>query len=267
MKRLPHPLGIGGRRSAFTLIELLVVIAIIAILAAILFPVFAQAREAARKTQCLSNEKNLGTGIMLYAQDYDEAVIPWLAPKSYGSRAQRLWTGIIQPYIKNGGGFPANGVMKCPSYSEQALKNGANDPNCDGPGGLDPYFPALEMYANYGIAFGMSSPVGSGTPTDPYAQYAGTNIYNPSKVFVCTLPMVLRPSETAIVSDGVTMVGGGYFLITFGCEAAAMHSGGGGGNFIFLDGHAKYIPRNAERYLKQRSDGKWFEQYFTYSME
>src|SRR5436853_6791160 len=60
------------RRRGFTLIELLVVIAIIAILAAILFPVFAQARNQARKTTCLSNTKQLGLGVLMYLQDYDE---------------------------------------------------------------------------------------------------------------------------------------------------------------------------------------------------
>jgi prepilin-type N-terminal cleavage/methylation domain-containing protein len=60
------------KQRGFTLIELLVVIAIIAILAAILFPVFAQAREKARQTSCLSNEKQLGTAISMYVQDYDE---------------------------------------------------------------------------------------------------------------------------------------------------------------------------------------------------
>jgi prepilin-type N-terminal cleavage/methylation domain-containing protein len=59
------------RRRAFTLIELLVVIAIIAILAAILFPVFARAREQARKTSCLSNMKQLGLGFLMYAQDFE----------------------------------------------------------------------------------------------------------------------------------------------------------------------------------------------------
>src|SRR5690348_17137566 len=65
------------RPAGFTLIELLVVIAIIAILAAILFPVFAQARESARKTTCLSNLKQLGVGMAMYISDYDEQAVPW----------------------------------------------------------------------------------------------------------------------------------------------------------------------------------------------
>ena len=67
-------------RRGFTLIELLVVIAIIAILAAILFPVFAKAREKARQTSCLSNVKQLGLGLMMYAQDYDEKLPSYLPP-------------------------------------------------------------------------------------------------------------------------------------------------------------------------------------------
>ncbi|MBC7527731.1 MAG: DUF1559 domain-containing protein [Chthonomonadaceae bacterium] len=72
-----------NRRSGFTLIELLVVIAIIAILAAILFPVFAQAREEARKTSCLSNVKQVGLGLQMYSQDYDESM-----PSAFGSRSK-----------------------------------------------------------------------------------------------------------------------------------------------------------------------------------
>src|SRR5881398_3296019 len=89
-----------GRR-AFTLIELLVVIAIIAILAAILFPVFAQAREKARTTSCLSNFKQGATSIMMYVQDYDESMMPmtW----EYGVwdyTVNKAWPQLTQPYVK-----------------------------------------------------------------------------------------------------------------------------------------------------------------------
>ena len=113
--------------SGFTLIELLVVIAIIAILAAILFPVFAQAREAARKTSCISNTKQLGLGTMMYVQDYDE-MYPcnsWdgalMGTVDNDIRADRrrftLWMWRIMPYLKN------KQILVCPS--DPALgKNG-----------------------------------------------------------------------------------------------------------------------------------------------
>lgn len=102
------------RRKGFTLIELLVVIAIIAILAAILFPVFAKARENARKANCLSNLKQIGTGMLQYAQDYDEFL-------PAGDRtAQVWWYDIVQPYIKN------RDVYRCPSRPDQNLGYGIN---------------------------------------------------------------------------------------------------------------------------------------------
>src|SRR6188508_251247 len=100
---MPSPLRRCKR--GFTLIELLVVIAIIAILAAILFPVFAQARAAARKTSCLSNLKQQLLGAGMYAQDYDEKLLAsWL---NYNGGTD--WRTMIQPYVKN------RGILVCPS--------------------------------------------------------------------------------------------------------------------------------------------------------
>ncbi len=89
------------KRSGFTLIELLVVIAIIAILAAILFPVFAKAREKARQSACTSNLKQLSLGILMYAQDYDERY-PMMFSYDGGSGVDlRWWEDRVQPYVMN----------------------------------------------------------------------------------------------------------------------------------------------------------------------
>src|SRR5262252_1239896 len=94
-----------SKRSGFTLIELLVVIAIIAILAAILFPVFAQAREKARAISCLSNVKEIGLGMLMYVQDYDEKY-PYnqyyLPATDTAPQTRITWADMIFPYIKNG---------------------------------------------------------------------------------------------------------------------------------------------------------------------
>jgi prepilin-type N-terminal cleavage/methylation domain-containing protein/prepilin-type processing-associated H-X9-DG protein len=107
--------------SGFTLIELLVVIAIIAILASILFPVFAQAREKARATQCLSNTKQIGLGIQQYTQDWDEMLPGRQWPTKSGNWPYPQIADIIQPYTKSGGrpspGDSAGrgGIWQCPS--------------------------------------------------------------------------------------------------------------------------------------------------------
>jgi prepilin-type N-terminal cleavage/methylation domain-containing protein len=107
---------IKSPKSGFTLIELLVVIAIIALLAAILFPVFARARENARKSSCQNNLKQIGIGFTQYVQDYDEN---WVVPEQSiansfcadGQPAFQTWEGRIQPYVKSWQ------VFRCPSNS------------------------------------------------------------------------------------------------------------------------------------------------------
>jgi prepilin-type N-terminal cleavage/methylation domain-containing protein/prepilin-type processing-associated H-X9-DG protein len=99
------------KKTGFTLIELLVVIAIIAILAAILFPVFAQAREKARQTACLSNSKQLGTGVAMYLQDYDETFPIGSSAGGYS------WARQVHPYIKNAGVFSCSSAPPNPPTS------------------------------------------------------------------------------------------------------------------------------------------------------
>ena len=103
------------RQSGFTLIELLVVIAIIAILAAILFPVFAQAREKARSISCLSNLKQIGTGWMMYVQDYDETIPEGWSAVSGG------FHNLVQPYMKS------HKIVECPSAQTRGWSYTYND--------------------------------------------------------------------------------------------------------------------------------------------
>jgi prepilin-type N-terminal cleavage/methylation domain-containing protein/prepilin-type processing-associated H-X9-DG protein len=136
-------------RHAFTLIELLVVIAIIAILAAILFPVFAQAREKARQTSCLSNLKQIGLGLMMYTQDYDEVLpgnaltTPNTAQGDAGlatvsaigfmdtdqTKVIRNWGRDTQPYIKNTQIYNCPNSVPRSSYSAGSAYAETTDPN------------------------------------------------------------------------------------------------------------------------------------------
>jgi prepilin-type N-terminal cleavage/methylation domain-containing protein/prepilin-type processing-associated H-X9-DG protein len=152
------------RSRGFTLIELLVVIAIIAILAAILFPVFARAREMARKASCTSNLKQVALGVGMYAQDYDEVTPPNFWDGGTGVPAyaipfhQRTMAHMIQPYTKN------VGIFRCPSVT---------------PGGLSP-----------------------STPGATYVQIQG-NTYSYNN-FAANTPLanIQFPADTFIAMDG-----------------------------------------------------------------
>jgi prepilin-type N-terminal cleavage/methylation domain-containing protein/prepilin-type processing-associated H-X9-DG protein len=147
-----------NRQKAFTLIELLVVIAIIAILAAILFPVFAKAREKARQISCASNLKQLGLAIAQYTQDYDEQMpgkgVQWAAP--WGGNTWMPWEVMVAPYVNNGaetaspaqlGQNPPASVWSCPSNPNNtgaaAFDSGSFQYSCD-------------YAANYNTAFNMN---------------------------------------------------------------------------------------------------------------
>src|SRR5205809_502064 len=119
---MPH-----ARKPGFTLIELLVVIAIIAILAAILFPVFAQAREKARMASCLSNMRQLGLGLRMYAQDYDEthAAIRFIDTDARGHFPYG-WRNAIKPYLKN------KQIFACPSNVNSEPNGPGTDKNAEG---------------------------------------------------------------------------------------------------------------------------------------
>ncbi len=209
------------RQGGFTLIELLVVIAIIAILAAILFPVFAKARENARKATCQSNLKQIGLATLQYAQDYDERLpMRWIATDS-NFRTPAL----IYPYVKN------SGVFACPSFSADRTHTGigAYKLSYTFPGGA-PAHPASPC-----TTCGRSCPSGNAFAFDGYTGYSLAAIEAPANTI-----MVYELKEC----EGGTDHDGG--LHTF-YEARSINPTYcphfEGNNYGFLDGHVKYFKR------------------------
>ena len=199
------------KRRGFTLIELLVVIAIIAILAAILFPVFAKAREKARQSSCLSNIKQLGLAFLQYAQDYDERLpagmgywTPYVVQPG-ADRGDNPWIRNIYPYLKNGQ------VAVCPSGTP--FSSGIND------------WPAMTEVPtmSYGANMRLNR-VALGVVAEPASCYMISDDNN-SYVY-------LYPSITALQA-------GAYDWPTQLPKVAARHNDGM--NFCFVDGHAKWL--------------------------
>lgn len=205
------------RKKGFTLIELLVVIAIIAILAAILFPVFAQARAKARQATCLSNIKQITLGALMYVQDYDETfpggpgvaslwypgpLGSWtnLPTNAYGNVAPANVGSRLQPYIKNHGVFV-----------DLDDPTGARFAN----GRWDPQYTRLSYWWHSGVSQGWSHPTyPSGTLSNPGVPHS--------------LASLSKPTEVQLVQD----------------NWAAYHSDGTQGkarwNIGFADGHVKF---------------------------
>lgn len=224
--------------TGFTLIELLVVIAIIAILAAILFPVFAQAREKARASSCLSNLKQLATANLMYAQDYDEFPVPSLLCAdntcASGTVEDKAWPSRLQPYLKN------TQVFFCPSWSKEKVEAGdknKSDFGCNFLGSFALNPAGAKILAHYTIYGGTSSGIG---PTHPaYATLPNYAYGTFSDVH--SLVEVARPTELVMVGEGATYPlasSPGIPASTFVCSGTQLHQGGG--NYAFYDGHAKF---------------------------
>lgn len=267
-------------RQGFTLIELLVVIAIIAILAAILFPVFAQAREKARQTSCLSNAKQLANGTMMYVQDYDETMprfrtIVAIEDNAVPSQRNR-GLGFVQPYIKNWETY------KCPNLEDSKGGPGA----CNG---LSIWGPCPGT--SWPTAANMSIWMGYAYNIDYMMHAKGTNCTDSSFNVISSTPSsgppkpigdIAKPAETVMLTGMGYENGTGSFSIPpdnlyfrngggdrvyspasrtdsrlacrftnsgwgqgsltgpYGGFEQPRH-GGMGGTVVFVDGHAKFM--------------------------
>ncbi len=174
-------------RSAFTLIELLVVIAIIAILAAILFPVFARARENARRSSCQSNLKQMALGFKQYTQDYDEKFVPGVGNNTVATTiaAGSGWVLELQPYIKS------IQIFQCPSEPTPGSDN-PNTPNPGTPGvGFSDYYMNSSLNDNGTTATGGAVTAGAAANTTVNYHNGGINE-----------AAVDQPTLTIMIADG-----------------------------------------------------------------
>jgi prepilin-type N-terminal cleavage/methylation domain-containing protein/prepilin-type processing-associated H-X9-DG protein len=230
-RSFPHGAPCSAR-AGFTLIELLVVIAIIAILAAILFPVFAQARQKARQTACLSNLKQIGTGLMMYTQDYDETLpgndtsvegigfdLGFMQPNTGAQYTRRNWARDTQPYIKN------LQVLVCPNAQPRSSASGG----------------ATSVYRETDVS-------GGGNATYLLNQIASTK----SLAVIQTPANIVYLQEYAYISraaqcrprraiDTFTEEYTGAYQEFNHPFYSTMHNGGG--NRLYCDGHAKWTKR------------------------
>ncbi len=236
------------RQCGFTLIELLVVIAIIAILAAILFPVFAQAREKARETKCISNLRQIGIAVRMYVDD-DDATWPIFQAyntKDYNHKLALPWTpnhlGVemeVVPYIKS------HAIFQCPDDAGSPALTAT-------PGVTD----TSSYYAGYGssyrfdqgcysqIAGTMGSRQDDLAVTDPDGNLLTADIIiHDSDFVVPASTRIMRDEEMPWFSQQADPGGSTYYYVTPGSGTVdyyrQWHPRGGG--FVFADGHAKFV--------------------------
>ena len=249
-----------SRISAFTLVELLVVIAIIAILAAILFPVFARVRENGRRSSCQSNLRQIGLGLLQYSQDYDENTVD----ARYGPSQNYFWHDAIYPYVKS------VSVYNCPSYNLRVTKLGT------------PYN-GVDVISNgsTNLSYGSNESYHNGYALD-YAAYPAKNPFDTRLI-----SEIVDPARTVWIMDNNDneIRGGGYDV---------PHNSSGTGqvlasnsksfrhldtsNVLFCDGHVKAMSQSklSESHTKRSSSSfsvpganrnRDFELYYLFTVQ
>jgi prepilin-type N-terminal cleavage/methylation domain-containing protein/prepilin-type processing-associated H-X9-DG protein len=211
-------------RRGFTLIELLVVIAIIAILAAILFPVFAQAREKARQTACLSNCKQLGLGLMMYASDYDDTLPPAKIGSSPPFRREcapsgegyplwpAFWQDVVIPYTKN------RDILRCPSRPTLGYQPNKADKPVDGD-------PNSLRFGYTGNHWAFVNKLGADVTT-------GWNAHGRA------MATISNPASLIFVLEGFSPCPEVRWAIDGNLDCSVHNNGS---TYIFADGHAKWM--------------------------
>jgi prepilin-type N-terminal cleavage/methylation domain-containing protein/prepilin-type processing-associated H-X9-DG protein len=206
----------------FTLIELLVVIAIIAILAAILFPVFARARSQAYKAQCTSNLKQLALGTLMYVQDYDETFMPRYGSASSGAQ---IWPVLIQPYLKN------RQIVGCTEMTPEASQTWKGTYGWVGYG----------MNANLWRNVSLQQTILAGVP------FPAQTLMQADSTFDDVYARARRRTRIAWAN---TLAGSPYDLPcdqvkTRHGKAVGLDLAGGGSTVSYVDGHCKYQTASA----------------------
>ena len=224
------------RKNAFTLIELLVVIAIIAILAAILFPVFATAREKARQTTCASNMKQIGTAMMQYVQDYDETYPQQYWTTQWVPNNGSYWLSCMYPYIKSAGAF------MCPDLQQlnwaYTLNYGSTPP------GVSTCY-VLNWYISDRNVGGVHTPIMLSRITSPSTIFALAE--GPGLQGGVTGSAIPYSGCYQLTNDNWTEVYQNQSLCpdntTSNCARISFpHSNGS--NYLYCDGHVKWVSQS-----------------------